>query len=974
MHADPGHRPLRALLATLFFAAAACTDAHREATAPEAGPVRLQVGATATLAAEATLLVRVTYTRRDGTQAELGRQTATIAPGGTGTSGGTQAVSLTFDIAPCLADSETANGRNATSCPAQVQIQLLRGTSILDEVQRAVTLVPGQNATLGEALSLFEVTRVSAQLTGAAVGAGTPPRIEIGQRVNVTATAFDRTGAIVPDRTFAWSTTTPNAVRLNATTGGTITIDVLSATSVGTIRVSSGDREGVVTFQGIAESARTVSLRPSDTTVFVGDTVRYTAEARGSSQAVVAGATFQYSSSSAIATITAQGVAVARAAGQGTITATTNAGPNGSAVSGTTTLSVLQRPVLIATPPTVELTTEPGKPLPSRSISVTGSVSTLAGLNAEVLGGLPVTATFDRTTTPASLVVTATTAVPAGTIVTGIVRLRSTTSGVQPLDVAVTLSGLGPAPIIVTLPSVDFGTLDSGSVASPTNVGVTTTAGRSVAGLTASVAYTAGGSPGWLSATFDRTTTSATLILQPRLQGLAPGTYRATVTVGTVDGSGTASTVNVSLTVLGAIELRASPVSIDVGVIDSGTVSASRAVAISTRDGRVASGLTTSTSYGAGNTVSWLGANLSGGTTSTTLQLVANTTGLRPGSYSADVTVRAATPASTRPVQIPVTLTVRAADSLVVTPAPISFGDVEIGTGSVTRSFSVGTLQNRSVALVTTLQWQYLTGTSTNWLTAALQGSGTPTTGSVTISTAGLQPGLHTAIVTVRSTSPGVRPTTFVVSLNAYRARFLFASTPRIPLGPIRSQSVSQLQTTTISTTDTSAPVALLNPSVTYAAGERSGWLTTAALNRSTTAAVLSLQASSGSLPAGTYNATVTVSSPTLGVRSVSVPVQLVVSNPNSIRQDTRSSTAPTASSEAATGSEHDATSERDATSEPAPSTPVVPSPPSVPDSASALSPASQSLPSGLPSREAGRPLPWPSRSPSGLVRRTPDP
>ena len=545
LHGMPRGRSLLLALGALL--SVACNDAHKGVTAPGGSSARLQLGATALLATDATVVVRLSYPRKDGTSIELGTKSTTVSPGGTTP---TQTLSLTVDIAGCLADANKVvpTGGVVGTCPATVSIQLTRGTTVLDAQSRSVNLAAGQTLSLPDPISLYEVTQVKMTLGGPVI-AGTPAKVELGQRVTATANVLDRTGAEVAGRIVTWSTSAPTVLKLSATSGASINVDVIGI-GPATITASSGERSIVVPLDGAPESARTVVVKPADSTVFLGDTVRYSAEARGASGAVVAGATFTYSSASTAIAISTAGVAVARALGTATIVATTTSAPGGVQVTGTTTLIVVPRPALIVNPTSLDLSADSATTVPLSSVVVTVSTNT------------------------------------------------------------------------------------------------------SVTGITATTAYTAGQPTGWITTTLDKTTAPATLGVQLTTQSLLPGVYTANITLAAGPGV-TGVILPVRFTVRSAVQVTATPTTIDFGTLDSGVVAAAQIVNISTRDGRVASGLTAVITLGTNTTVQWLSATLATVSTNTTLRLLP-VGALRSGTYNATVTVRATSPSSAQPVSIPV--------------------------------------------------------------------------------------------------------------------------------------------------------------------------------------------------------------------------------------------------------------------------------------------------------------------------------
>ncbi len=856
--------------ATGLVAATSCNDAHRGMTSPLSGAVGLRVNATALLASAATVEVRVAYQQKSGSTVELGRQTITVAPGTAAFAA--QSLSLTFDITPCLADLQhVVPAAQPNGCQTAVELTLRRDASVLDQLTRTTVFVPGQTVSWSDPVTLYEIGTVSLQLSGTDLQSN-PARAEIGQKITASAQVVDAKGAAIGDRPVTWSTRTPAIVRLSTTTGNSISVDIIG-TGAADVTASSGERSTSLALTGLPESARQLVLKPADTTVFVGDTVRYSADAKGASGGSVAGATVRFDSPAAAISISNGGVAIAKIAGVAIINATTDAGPRGTSVAGSATLRIANRPTLAVAPTSIDLGVEEAQPLPSRTVAVTSLDNTvLTGLTAEVIGTVPVRATLDRSTTPSTLSVVATATVTTGTTARGIVRLRSTTTGVLPIEIPVTVAPLGPSFVIASSSSVDFGllepgttsnpvaiaisapsgrvltglsptvsytngssvgwldasldqtastpailtlrartsgvpagsytasvrvsvatptgstpaviavqlqvlpaatllisptaldlgTIDVGSSAAPATAAIAAAQGRTISGLVATVTYPAGGASGWLDATLDRTTTAATLAVSARSTALVIGSYSATVTVS-AGGGLLPVAMTVRLVVRGPTELIALPTQADFGVIDSGRVAGTLPIAISARDGRAVSGLLTTTSYTNGPSTSWLTTSVSGNTVS----ISASTNLLRPGIYTATVTVQAASPAGAIPVRIPVGVRILGDDSLAVNPERMDFGTIDVSGGATTatRAFSLTSLVGRNVIVYPQFSIQYLDEVYP-WLSVVLTGSGvTPTTGQVTADLTQLSSGTYTALITITSTTPRVRPTTIRVTI-----------------------------------------------------------------------------------------------------------------------------------------------------------------------------------------------------------------
>jgi uncharacterized repeat protein (TIGR01451 family) len=187
-------------------------------------------------------------------------------------------------------------------------------------------------------------------------------------------------------------------------------------------------------------------------------------------------------------------------------------------------------------------------------------------------------------------------------------------------------------------------------------VAITNGGAGTLDGLTTVAAYAAG-AEGWLDASLSTTTAPAQLRLNPAVEGLGPGTYRATITVS----SAAADNSPVSLPVTLAVSERPpsiglDPASVGFGAIEGESDPNPREVQITNQGGGSLTGLTREIVYG-GGPQGWLEATLSGTTAPTTLILQPRTGTLPDEEYSAVVRV-AAPVAANSPQEVAVTFTV----------------------------------------------------------------------------------------------------------------------------------------------------------------------------------------------------------------------------------------------------------------------------------------------------------------------------
>lgn len=156
-------------------------------------------------------------------------------------------------------------------------------------------------------------------------------------------------------------------------------------------------------------------------------------------------------------------------------------------------------------------------------------------------------ASFNQTTAPATLTLTATTGSLLSGTYTATVPVTSGVASNSPQNVSVTFT-VAAAPAITLNPTtITFSATQGGTSPSAQTVSVTNGGGGSLSGLSASIAY--GSGSGWLAASLNQTTAPATLTLTPTLGSLTANTYTATVTVSSTVPGVTSQTVGVSFVV-----------------------------------------------------------------------------------------------------------------------------------------------------------------------------------------------------------------------------------------------------------------------------------------------------------------------------------------------------------------------------------------------------------------------------------------
>jgi hypothetical protein len=221
------------------------------------------------------------------------------------------------------------------------------------------------------------------------------------------------------------------------------------------------------------------------------------------------------------------------------------------------------------------------------------------------------------------------------------------------------------------------------------------------------------------------------------------------------------------------------------------------------------------------------------------------------------------------------TIQLAAPPSIVLSATTANFNATQGGGTSVEQSVAVtngggGTLTGLSAAVT------YTTGQPTGWLAASLSRTRAPCTLTLTATTGSLSAGTYTATVSVASAVASNSPQTV-------SATFTVAAPP--PAIVLSSTSITfnakyvganpAAQTVSV-TNGGGGTVSGLSASVTYSAGQATGWLA-ASLSSTTAPSTLTLTVTTGLLLPGTYTATVSVTSPVVSNSPQTVSVTFTV-------------------------------------------------------------------------------------------------
>lgn len=541
-HAGGHHSPARrrsqirmVAAGCAWLAAVSCSNADGPlANSPlRPQPVRFALASNVAAAAGAVIGAVVSYQRPDGATVTLARDSVVVG------TAETQPLPLEADVSDCRREAEAVGA----TCTIVFTLRLTRDGRLLDEsVQQVVVNATTQLVQIPD-ISLFEVATVTiapSPLTG----------VEVGDTQALTATAVDRSGAVVTGRQTTWEVVSGNVTV--STTGA------LQAVGAGDarIRATVGGRQRELTFAVGQASVATLQIAPLDTLVPVGGSATYRVVARSASGEILTGRPITYASSNLAVATMAGSVASALSIGTSTVTAQSS-GRGGTTITTSTTLRVEAAPPILVDRSTVALDSlAPGTVGSARTVAISTSAGrSIAALRATVTYVQSVTpwltATLNATTTPTSLALQAAAGqLPAGDYAAD-VRLSSASDPHQPATVRVTLRVVPARRVTLTPRVVDLGIFDpSQTSGEATLVSVTSSNTFPVAGLSARIEYLSAAT-GWLTTAFEATTAppATSLVLTPRPLGVALGAHQARVIVSSTSLGASPDTAIVSMTV-----------------------------------------------------------------------------------------------------------------------------------------------------------------------------------------------------------------------------------------------------------------------------------------------------------------------------------------------------------------------------------------------------------------------------------------
>ncbi|PYY19302.1 MAG: hypothetical protein DMG60_04840 [Acidobacteria bacterium] len=529
----------------------------------------------------------------------------------------------------------------------------------------------------------------------------------------------------------------------------------------------------------------------------------------------------------------------------GTYTGTvsvTSSGASNSPRSVGVTLTVTSAPNLTVSPASLTFAYTTGGSAPASQTVAVGSSGGALPYTVAASGGAWLSASGGGTT-PGNVSVSVNPSGLAAGTYTGTVAITATGAANSPQNVAVTLT-VSNASLTVSPASLSFIYTTGGTTPAAQSVAVT-----SSGGVALSYTVTTSGSS-WLSAGAGGTTPgSVSVSVNP--SGLAAGTYTGTVTVTSAGASNSPQNVAVTFTVTSSPALVVSPASLAFAYTTGSTAPAAQTFAVSSSGSAL-----TFTVASSGGT--WLSAS-GGGTTPGNVSVSINTAGLTAGTYTGSVSVTA-TGAANSPQSVAVTLTVTGAPNLSVSPASLSFSFITGGTAPASQSFAVS---SSSTALTYTISTSGGT-----WLSASGAGT-TPGNVTVSIKTTGLAAGTYNGTVSVAASGAGNSPQSVAVTLTVTNPPNLTVSPASLAFSYAIGDMAPAAQTISVGSSG-----AALSYTVASSGGT---WLS--ATGGGMTPGSASVSVNPGTLAAGTYTGTVSVSAAGSGNSPQTVAVTLTVTN-----------------------------------------------------------------------------------------------
>jgi uncharacterized protein (TIGR03437 family) len=375
-----------------------------------------------------------------------------------------------------------------------------------------------------------------------------------------------------------------------------------------------------------------------------------------------------------------------------------------------------------------------GNLLPPQTVKVTATSA--VAFTASAAGGTWLSVGPASGTTPFSLSVSVyPTGLSAGNY-SGTITITAPGASNSPQTVSVSLAVTSStsAPTISVNPSVlNYAYQSGGNL--PQAQAVTVAA-------SSAVAFTAAASGGtWLSVSPANGITPASLSVSVNPTALSPGVYNGTITI-TVPGTSLLS-VAVTLAVTSPATISLNPNLLNYTYQSGGDLPQAQAVTVA------ASSVVAFTVAASGG--GWLSASPASGAAPASVSVSVDPTGLSPGSYNGTITITAPG-ASNSPLSVAVNLTVTSPPTISVSPSLLNYA-YQSG-GDLPQPQAVTVSATSAVAFTAS-------AAGSSWLSVSPASGTTPTSLSVSVNPAGLNPGTYRFKITVTGTN-GAQSTAIV--------------------------------------------------------------------------------------------------------------------------------------------------------------------------------------------------------------------
>jgi uncharacterized protein (TIGR03437 family) len=729
-----------------------------------------------------------------------------------------------------------------------------------------------------------------------------------------------------------WLKLNGNQIAVNGTTNGNVTVSADPAglqpgKYTGSLNVfvgtSSTPTVVTVTFQ-----VSTIGVNPSAITF--SPYVVGTSSVPGSQSVTLTGTAAHFTATASVTGNDPQWFSIIPTSGDipGAITATINSGALGTLSTGTHTGNITVTPVgstdvtpvnipvtlVVTAAPTVSvnptsLTFYVQNPQnggtnnktsksftlnvnPIQSLNFAFSASTDSGGNWIVCCTVvPASQSTDPATGKATVTVSvSSTGLTPGTTYTGKINLSIAGGAPSTLQVPVTLVYSNNQLLDVPSDTLNFTYQLGGAKPATQNVNITSTSGT--------LAYTFSTTSvpaGWLSAVStlgssvvppNGGNTTGPLAVSVDPSGLAPGTYNGTVSVTSALANSTPQTIPVVLKVTNDPNIQTNVDSLTFPYQLNQAAPPAQTLNISSTTGVPLNYTATASTSSCGNT--WLQFtninNPASGNTSNSgsIQVAVNTTGLTAGTCNGQIVITgtvASTGATVSSKTIPVTLLVTTTPQLLVTPTSLTFSAPVNAPSPAAQTIA---LSSTSPAAADVLNYTVTANGSfngTQWLLAGSSGTTSSGTLPVSVFSSTLPAGTYTGTLTITATtqanvavanSPITIPVTLQVTsgsltLSNTQLNFTYtvgAASPATQTVTVGSSTNQNLVYTAVATSSASNPWLTVTPASGNTSG--SGTLTIGVDGTKLTAP-------------GTYNGSVTVTSPGAGNSPATINVQVVV-------------------------------------------------------------------------------------------------